>query len=86
MAGPAEGNAPNGVMKRSKNGSSVLHFFRYPGFCEPNVKKLNLNIKKALPIVDSIDTEFCFNIQLSGAEALSEQDGEVGQAPKSSEG
>lgn len=69
----------NGVAKRQKTaeGGSVLHYFRAPGFAEPMVKKLNLSITKALPFVEAVDTEFCFNIQLSGADTLGEQDTEV---------
>lgn len=41
----------------------VLHYFRYPGFAEPNVKKINLNLKKVLPFIEVVETEFCFNVQ-----------------------
>ncbi len=69
----------NGTAKRQKTaeGGSVLHYFRAPGFAEPMVKKLNLSITKALPFVEAVDTEFCFNVQLAGAEALGEQETEV---------
>jgi hypothetical protein len=64
----------NGVAKRAKGeAGSVLHFFRSPGFAEPMIKKINLNIKKALPYVEEVDTEFCFNVQLSGGSELSEE-------------
>lgn len=77
---PTPDMAPaNGVAKRQKTaeGGSVLHYFRAPGFAEPMVKKLNLNITKALPFVEAVDTEFCFNVQLSGADALEDRDTEV---------
>lgn len=53
----------------------VLHYFRYPGFCEPNVKKINLNLKKALPFIEEVETEFCFNVQPTAE--LSSQETEV---------
>lgn len=68
--------AENGTAKRLKTDGSVLHYFRAPGFAEPMVKKLNLNLTKALPVIESVETEFCFNVDLAGG-ALSEQETEV---------
>ena len=44
--------------------SNILHFYRYPGFCGPNQAKIQTSIKKQFPIVSSVETEFCFNVEL----------------------
>jgi len=71
--------ASNGT-KRLKTDTDVLHFFRAPGYAEPNIKKLNFKIKAALPEVEAVETEFCFNVQLSStSNPLTEQEQEVGR-------
>lgn len=70
--------ASNGTTKRQKTDTTMLHYFRAPGYAEPHVKKLNLKIKAALPEVEAVETEFCFNVQLAAnAEPFSEQESEV---------
>lgn len=55
----------------------MLHYFRTPGYADPHVTKLNFKIKAALPEVEAVDTEFCFNVQLAAnAEPFSEQESE----------
>jgi hypothetical protein len=49
--------ASNGTTKRQKTDTTMLHYFRAPGYAEPHVKKLNFKIKAALPEVEAVDTE-----------------------------
>ena len=49
--------------------ANILHFYRYPGFCGPNQAKIETSIKKNFPIVSSVETEFCFNVELAASKS-----------------
>lgn len=49
---------------RSAPRASIHHYYRLLSE-GPHIQKLNLSTKKALPWVDSVDQEYCFNIQVT---------------------
>jgi hypothetical protein len=63
---------PESGEKKMLSDRKVLHFFQRPGLSEGKLRDKLHSLKPICPDILSIDSEFCFNVEIAGKFILSD--------------